>query len=98
MVRMANREHPECLGGGFEPNFRESGRGAIVRREAEPAETGKLKGGISNKFEGETCIRRTVSGTESRSPPLAKEVGLDEEAVGIVDKLEAPVKVKRILR
>ena len=27
-----------------------------------------------------------------------KAVGLEEEAVGIVDKLEAPVKVKRILR
>ena len=38
-----------------------------------------------------------MSGTESRSPPFEKEVGLDEEAVGIVDKLEAPVKVKRIL-
>ena len=29
---------------------------------------------------------------------MDKEVGLDEEAVGIVDKLEAPVRVKRILR
>ena len=38
-----------------------------------------------------------MSGTESRSPPLEKEIGLDEEAVGIVDKLEEPVRVKRIL-
>ena len=98
MVRVANREHLECVSRGFEPNFREAGRGAIVRREAEPAATGKLKGGISNKFEGETCVRQTVSWTESRSPLLEKELGLDEEAVGIVDKLEAPVRVKRILR
>ena len=98
MVRVANREHTECVSGRFEPNFREAGRGAIARREAEPAAAGKLRGGISNKFERETCVQRTVSGTASRSLPLEKEVGLDEEAVGIVDKLEAPVRVKRILR
>ena len=34
MVRVANREPTECVSGGFEPNFREAGRGAIVRREA----------------------------------------------------------------
>ena len=34
MVRVTNREHTECVSGGFEPNFREAGRGAIVRREA----------------------------------------------------------------
>ena len=96
--RVANREHAECVSGGFEPNFRKAGRGAIVRREAEPAATGKLKGRISNKFVGETCVRRPVSGTASRSLLLEKKVGLDEEAVGIVDKLKAPEKVKRILR
>ena len=98
MVRIPNREHTECVSGGVEPNFRKASRGAIVGREEEPAATGKLKGGISSKFEGEICVRRTVSGTASRSPPLEKEVGLDEEAVGIVDKLEALVRVKRILR
>ena len=98
MDRVTNREHTECVSGGFKPNFREAGRGAIVRCEAEPAATGKLKGGISQKVEGETCVRRTVSGTASPSPPLEKDVGLDEEALGIVDKLEAPVRVKRILR
>ena len=43
-------------------------------------------------------MRRTVSGTGSRSPPLEKEIGLDEEGVGVIDKLEEPVRVKRILR
>ena len=43
IVRITNREHAECVGGGFEPNFREAGCGSIVRREAEPAATGKLK-------------------------------------------------------
>ena len=57
-----------------------------------------LKGGISNKCKGETCVRRIMSGTESRSPPLEKHVGLDEEAVGIFDKLKGPVRVKKILR
>ena len=39
-----------------------------------------------------------MSVSASRSPPLEKEVGLDEEAVGIVDKLKGPVNVKKILR
>ena len=44
MVRITDREHTQCVRGGFEPNFGEAGRGAIVRREAVPAATGKLKG------------------------------------------------------
>ena len=44
VIRVTNRKHTECVGGGFEPNFREAGRGAIVRREAEPAAAGKLRG------------------------------------------------------
>ena len=98
MVRITNREHTECFSGGFEPNFRKASRGAIVRRGANPAATGKLREGISNNFEGETCVRRTVSGTASRSSPLEKELGLDEKAVGIVDKLKAPARVKKVLR
>ena len=90
IVRITNREHTECVSGRFEPNFKKAGRGSIVRREAEPAAAGKTIGGISNKFEGETCVRRAMSGTASRSPPLEKEVGLDEEPVGILDKLKGP--------
>ena len=47
--------------------------GAIVRREAVPAATGKPRGGLSSKFEGERCVRRTMSGTQSRSPSQGKE-------------------------
>ena len=54
------------------------------------AATGKLKGGISNDSEGETCVGRTMSGTQSRSPLLEKDVVLDEETVEIVDKPKGP--------
>ena len=68
-----------------------------VVSEAESAATGKLKGGISNKFEGEICVQRTMSGTADRSPPLEKEVVLEKEAVGIVDKLKRPGRSNKIL-
>ena len=45
MVRITNREHTECVSGGFEPNFRKASRGAIVRREAEPRSNRETEGG-----------------------------------------------------
>ena len=76
MVRITNREHTECVSGGFEPNFKKAGRGAIVRREAESAATEKLKGESQNTFEGDMCTARHIRDCV-RSPPSEKEVGLD---------------------
>ena len=98
MVQISNGKHAECLCRGFGPNFRKAGLGAVVGCKKKSAATGKLKGGISNDSEGETCVGRTMSGTQSRSPLLEKDVVLDEDTVEIVDKPKGPVQVKKILR
>ena len=61
MIQITNREHAECVSGGFEPNFRKAGCGAIITREVVPAPTGELQGKSQTNWKerhvsGEPCL------------------------------------------